>query len=152
MSYARKGVLPLQSRRRPVMALDGVDLDIRKGETLALVGESGSGKSTLARVLVRTIEPNAGTVMFRGADISALEGGALRAVRRHLQIIFQDPFSSLNPRRSIGAAIAEPLIVHVSASASRAPSPAGPTSSSPTRRYPRSTCRCRGRSWTCSRI
>jgi peptide/nickel transport system ATP-binding protein len=112
VSYARKGVLPLQSRRRPVMALDGVDLDIRKGETLALVGESGSGKSTLARVLVRTIEPSAGTVMFRGADISALEGGALRAVRRHLQIIFQDPFSSLNPRRSIGAAIAEPLIVH----------------------------------------
>jgi peptide/nickel transport system ATP-binding protein len=112
VSYARKGVLPLQSGRRPVLALGGVDLDILKGETLALVGESGSGKSTLARVLVRTVEPTAGKVMFRGADISLLQGRALRGVRRHLQIVFQDPFSSLNPRRSIGAAIAEPLIVH----------------------------------------
>jgi peptide/nickel transport system ATP-binding protein len=112
VSYARARVLPWESRRRPVQALGGIDLDIRKGETLALVGESGSGKSTLARVLVRTIEPTCGRVVFRGADISALEGRALRSVRRHLQIVFQDPFSSLNPRRTIGAAIAEPLIVH----------------------------------------
>jgi peptide/nickel transport system ATP-binding protein len=112
VSYARAGLLPLQSRRRPVLALGGIDLDIRKGETLALVGESGSGKSTLARVLVRTIEPTCGRVVFRGANISTLKGRALRGVRRHLQIVFQDPFSSLNPRRTIGAAIAEPLIVH----------------------------------------
>jgi peptide/nickel transport system ATP-binding protein len=112
VSYTRAGLLPWGSRRRAVQALGGIDLDIRKGETLALVGESGSGKSTLARVLVRTIEPTCGRVMFRGTDISALEGRALRGVRRHLQIVFQDPFSSLNPRRTIGAAIAEPLIVH----------------------------------------
>ena len=112
VSYTRAGLLPWQSRRRSVQALGGIDLDIRKGETLALVGESGSGKSTLARVLVRTIEPTCGRVVFRGTDISALEGRALRGVRRHLQIVFQDPFSSLNPRRTIGAAIAEPLIVH----------------------------------------
>jgi oligopeptide/dipeptide ABC transporter ATP-binding protein len=112
VSYARAGLLPWEARRRPLLALGGIDLDIRKGETLALVGESGSGKSTLARVLVRTIEPTCGRVVFRGANISALEGRALRRVRRHLQIVFQDPFSSLNPRRTIGAAIAEPLIVH----------------------------------------
>jgi peptide/nickel transport system ATP-binding protein len=97
---------------RTVQALGGIDLAIYKGETLALVGESGSGKSTLARALIRTIEPTAGAVSFRGNDISALAGRALRGVRRHLQMVFQDPFSSLNPRRTIGAAIAEPLIVH----------------------------------------
>jgi oligopeptide/dipeptide ABC transporter ATP-binding protein len=97
---------------RTVQALAGIDLAIYKGETLALVGESGSGKSTLARAMIRTIEPSAGTVLFRGKDIAALSGTALRRMRRHLQMVFQDPFSSLNPRRSIGAAIAEPLIVH----------------------------------------
>jgi len=97
---------------RTVQALGAVDLAIYEGETLALVGESGSGKSTLARVLIRTIEPTAGAVSFRGTDISALSGRALRNVRRHVQMVFQDPFSSLNPRRTIGAAIAEPLIVH----------------------------------------
>jgi oligopeptide/dipeptide ABC transporter ATP-binding protein len=110
---AARGVTVRFTRaRRTVHALAGIDLDIYKGETLALVGESGSGKSTLARVLIRTIEPSSGSVSFRGADFGALRGRALRSFRRHLQMVFQDPFSSLNPRWRIGSAIAEPLIVH----------------------------------------
>jgi peptide/nickel transport system ATP-binding protein len=97
---------------RTLQALGNIDLAIYRGETLAVVGESGSGKSTLARALIRTIEPTAGAVSFRGSDISALSGRALRDIRRPLQMVFQDPFSSLNPRRTIGAAVAEPLIVH----------------------------------------
>jgi oligopeptide/dipeptide ABC transporter ATP-binding protein len=112
VTYHRRSVLPLGHRERPVQALRSVDLDIFPGETLALVGESGSGKSTLARVLVRTITPTSGTVAFRGSDITAIGGGALRSLRRHFQMVFQDPFSSLNPRLSVGSAIAEPLLVH----------------------------------------
>jgi oligopeptide/dipeptide ABC transporter ATP-binding protein len=112
VTYHRRRILPLGERERPVQALRSVDLDIRTGETLALVGESGSGKSTLARVLVRTITPTSGTVAFRGTDITSIGGRALRSLRRHFQMVFQDPFSSLNPRRSVGSAIAEPLIVH----------------------------------------
>jgi peptide/nickel transport system ATP-binding protein len=112
VTYHRRSVLPLGPRERPVQALRSVDLDIHPGETLALVGESGSGKSTLARVLMRTITPTSGTVAFRGSDILGLGGGALRSLRRHFQMVFQDPFSSLNPRLSVGSAIAEPLLVH----------------------------------------
>jgi oligopeptide/dipeptide ABC transporter ATP-binding protein len=112
VTYHRRSVLPLRERERPVQALRSVDLDIRSGETLALVGESGSGKSTLARVLVRTITPSSGTVAFRGSDITRIGGRPLRGLRRHFQMVFQDPFSSLNPRLSVGSAIAEPLIVH----------------------------------------
>jgi oligopeptide/dipeptide ABC transporter ATP-binding protein len=112
VTYEPTGVLPLRNRHPAVQALRSVDLDIYSGETLALVGESGSGKSTLARALVRSIQPSSGNLVFRGSDITALSGRALRALRRHLQIIFQDPFGSLNPRLSVGAAVAEPLIVH----------------------------------------
>ena len=112
VTYHRRRILPLGERERPVQALRSVDLDILAGETLALVGESGSGKSTLARVLVRTITPSSGTVAFRGSDITSIGGSPLRTLRRHFQMVFQDPFSSLNPRLSIGSAIAEPLIVH----------------------------------------
>jgi oligopeptide/dipeptide ABC transporter ATP-binding protein len=112
VTYHRRRLLPLRERERPVQALRSVDLDILAGETLALVGESGSGKSTLARVLVRTITPSSGTVAFRGSDITSIGGSPLRTLRRHFQMVFQDPFSSLNPRLSIGSAIAEPLIVH----------------------------------------
>jgi oligopeptide/dipeptide ABC transporter ATP-binding protein len=112
VTYHRRRLLPLRERERPVQALRSVDLDILAGETLALVGESGSGKSTLARVLVRTISPSSGTVAFRGSDITSLGGSPLRTLRRHFQMVFQDPFSSLNPRLSVGSAIAEPLIVH----------------------------------------
>ncbi len=95
-----------------VKALTEIDLDIETGETLALVGESGSGKSTLGRALIRTLTPTAGTVAFRGSDITALDRRRLRPLRRHFQIVFQDPFGSLNPRLSIGRAVAEPLVVH----------------------------------------
>ena len=112
VTYEATGATRLFSERNAVQALRGVDLDIYAGETFALVGESGSGKSTLARTLVRSIRPSSGNLVFRGSDITALSGRALRALRRHLQIIFQDPFGALNPRLSVGAAIAEPLIVH----------------------------------------
>jgi oligopeptide/dipeptide ABC transporter ATP-binding protein len=115
VTYPHRSLL-LGPKRPPVQALRGVDLDIRSGEVLALVGESGSGKSTLGRVLVRGIAASAGTIAFQGTDITHLEGEPLRDIRRHFQVVFQDPFGSLNPRLSIGAAIAEPLIVHKVAS------------------------------------
>jgi peptide/nickel transport system ATP-binding protein len=110
VTFQRHGFLRAQGR--PVQALRGVDLDIRRGETLALVGESGSGKSTLARALLRNVVATAGSVAFDGRDITRLAGRELRGLRRRCQMVFQDPFSSLNPRRNVGAAIAEPLIVH----------------------------------------
>lgn len=96
----------------PVRAVDGVSLDIRRGETFAIVGESGSGKSTLARLLARLLEPTAGSVAFEGREIAGLSGRALKDLRRDVQFIFQDPFSSLNPRASVGTLIGEPLETH----------------------------------------
>jgi peptide/nickel transport system ATP-binding protein len=93
-------------------AVDNVSIKIRTGETLAIVGESGCGKSTLARLLLRLIEPTAGDVVFEGKSLGTLTGSGLRALRRDMQMIFQDPFASLNPAMSIGAAIEEPLWLH----------------------------------------
>jgi oligopeptide/dipeptide ABC transporter ATP-binding protein len=99
-------------RDRAVRAVDGVSLSIRAGETLALVGESGCGKSTTGRLLIRLIEPSAGRVLFEGEDLLSLSPAALRARRRDMQIVFQDPYASLNPRLPVSEIIAEPIQVH----------------------------------------
>jgi ABC-type oligopeptide transport system ATPase subunit len=95
-----------------VKAVDGVSFDVLQGETLGIVGETGCGKSTTARLMMRLLEPTAGAVRFAGNDITHLKGGKLKAVRRELQMVFQDPYSSLNPRKTVGSIVAEPFAIH----------------------------------------
>ena len=103
---------PFGSRVGEIRAVDDVSLDIHEGETLGLVGESGSGKSTLGRLILRLIEPTSGAIVFDGTDLLQASGSELRRLRRNMQIIFQDPFGSLDPRYRVEDVIAEPLILH----------------------------------------
>jgi len=110
----RRGLF--RRRTAAVKAVDGVDLSIGRGETLGLVGESGCGKSTLGRLILRLEEPNEGSIRVEGKDISALKAGELQKLRRNIQIIFQDPYSSLNPRKRVDSIVGEPLAIHEIAS------------------------------------
>ena len=104
------GLLPWTRRR--VRAVDAVSIDLQPGETLGIVGESGSGKSTLLRMALRLVRPSSGEILFDGTNLGALTGGDLKAVRRRMQAVFQDPTSSFNPRQSVGQILTAPLEVH----------------------------------------
>lgn len=95
-----------------VKAVDDISFDLYKGETLGLVGESGSGKSTTGRTILRLLEPTEGKIFYKSQDISKINGGKLRSLRKNVQMIFQDPYASLNPRLTIGEAIVEPILSH----------------------------------------
>ena len=95
-----------------VQAVDGVSFDVLRGETLGIVGESGCGKSTTARLLLRLMEPTAGSIDFEGKEIAHIKGAELKALRREMQMIFQDPYSSLNPRKTVGSIISDPFVIH----------------------------------------
>ena len=106
-----KGVI-FQSKVGEIKAVDGVSFQIMRGETLGLVGESGCGKTTIGRCILQLLKPTGGEVRFRGQDLTQLSGRAMRPLRKELQVIFQDPYGSLNPRMTVGTIVEEPLIIH----------------------------------------
>jgi oligopeptide/dipeptide ABC transporter ATP-binding protein len=107
----KKGIV-IQRQIGAVKAVDGVSFDVEQGETLGIVGETGCGKSTTARLLCRLMKPTSGRITFEGQDIDAQRGDDLKALRREVQMIFQDPYSSLNPRKTVGSIIADPFVIH----------------------------------------
>ena len=112
-SYERGGGVFAEKKNAPrFMAVDDVSFDVARGETFAIVGESGCGKTTLARMLLRLIDADSGEIRFQGRDLMTLQGQELREQRRQMQMIFQDPFASLNPRMRVGEIVAEPLAIH----------------------------------------
>ena len=104
--------MTFRTRRHAVHAVDGVDLAVDAGETVGLVGESGSGKSTLARAIPRLVEPTAGTIHFDGADVTAMARRDLPSFRRNVQVVFQDPYASLDPLATVADSVGEPLFTH----------------------------------------
>jgi oligopeptide/dipeptide ABC transporter ATP-binding protein len=106
-----RGIL-FQKQIGAVRAVDGIDFDVRRGETFGLVGETGCGKTTTARLLLRLLDPTAGSITFDGREIAFVRGAPLRQLRREMQMVFQDPYSSLNPRKTVGSIVAEPMVIH----------------------------------------
>ncbi len=107
----KRGVI-FQKQIGAVKAVDGISFDVKQGETLGIVGETGCGKSTTARLLCRLMDPTSGTITFDGRDVGAQKGDHLKALHRDMQMVFQDPYSSLNPRKSIGSIISDPFVIH----------------------------------------
>ena len=107
----KRGVI-LQRQIGAVKAVDGISFDVEQGETLGIVGETGCGKSTTARLLCRLMDPTSGTITFEGENIAARKGDDLKALHRQMQMVFQDPYSSLNPRKSVGSIISDPFVIH----------------------------------------
>jgi oligopeptide/dipeptide ABC transporter ATP-binding protein len=107
----KRGVI-LQRQIGAVKAVDGITFDVKQGETLGIVGETGCGKSTTARLICRLMDPTSGTVTFDGREVGAQKGDDLKALHREMQMVFQDPYSSLNPRKSVGSIISDPFVIH----------------------------------------